>query len=442
MRIRPMLSIVVAVLLLMSSAFSVHAFAQGVIASDHPVDVPTLCWVDAQSGTTLFSIADIVRFDWDRQLFELTPERASALLALPIAPFRDFIVKDADGIIYRGRIYRSTAREGYDGSTILIDQGAKQALPAPPFFTISGGYPGGGGPHDQERFTPRLRTILDRAGVLAPIAESELPHALKWMGNSWIGGDQVLCATPGIFPSTVRVGKTAYLHIKFAKGNHPEVKFDRLDMLVTCATKEGKFSVTQPLAGITTPPVSNDLRVCSFVPWKAMVAPPPPDNMNAPPAIKGRARPMYSKSAMEFNRGGTFIAALAIDADGKAGNITIVQSTGFTDLDKSALHALHKCTFTPAIKDGHPDAGSINVQYVFADGQVAQTILPPDPIAVTAKPGRMTLTVTFNTLQKTADGYTQTGSWTLPPYEVMLLPAEPAPVAPVPAAKPAQESVK
>ncbi len=412
----------IVVMVLLTLAILMVASAQEVPSVDNQPVAPTLTWVDAQTGATLFSLADIVRFDWDKQLFELTPALARVLLSLPITQYRDFAVKDNDGVIYRGRLYRSNSHEGYDGSTIVIDQGMKQTIPAAPFFTINGGYPIGGGAHDQERFAARMKMQLDNANVLTPIAESDLPHGLKWMGNSWIGGEQVLCASPGIFPNTVRLGKPAYLHIKFTKGNHPKVQFDRLEVVVTCIEKEQHFTVTQELVSLSSPPLGNEIYVCSFIPWKAIITPPAPDNLNAPPTINTSQPPPYPKNAVNEHRGGKFIVALQIGADGKVGNQTILLPTGSSDLDKSALRAVQKMTFSPAIKNGQPVADTIKVQFEFADEQVQQTILPQDPIEAIAKPGKMTLIVTFNTFKKTTEGFVPCGNCSLPPYEVNLLP--------------------
>jgi hypothetical protein len=43
-------------------------------------------WVDQTSGRVLFTLADIVRFDWDRQVFELKHERAMDLMAYMAPP--------------------------------------------------------------------------------------------------------------------------------------------------------------------------------------------------------------------------------------------------------------------------------------------------------------------------------------------------------------------
>jgi hypothetical protein len=77
--------------------------------------------VDAGSGKTLFTNLDIVRFDWDRQIFELTRERSMDLMSLKF-PDSDFILRDAEGVIYRGTFTSGLSASALVSGPILIDQ--------------------------------------------------------------------------------------------------------------------------------------------------------------------------------------------------------------------------------------------------------------------------------------------------------------------------------
>ncbi len=85
-----------------------------------------LSWVDEVTGETLFTVEDIVRFDWERQVFELERSRAMDLTARfrTYGQCRGFRVQDAQGIIYRGSFFSAASSMAYRGPTILMDGGA------------------------------------------------------------------------------------------------------------------------------------------------------------------------------------------------------------------------------------------------------------------------------------------------------------------------------
>ncbi|HEY3378946.1 MAG TPA: energy transducer TonB [Armatimonadota bacterium] len=394
----------------------------------------SLVFADADSGAPLFTLSDILRFDWDRQLCELTPESATRLLALPVVQQRDFIVKDHEGVIYRGRFSRSSSNIGYDGPTILIDQGATKALPASPFVTISGGYPTGGGAHDRDRFSPRVYTLLAKAGVLASIPDDELPTQRLWSGHAWVGGEQVIKASAVLFPGTFRVGKTAYTHVLLFKGQHPDFAFDKLVVTATCSADGGKFSSKQEILTITPPLLDNGIYICRFRPWEGSVLRMPDDQANVPASVTVFPPLSYPKDALNESREGVVIVTADVDEAGKLASVEVQQGAGSADFDRSAVRAVQRATFTPALFDGHPTRGEVRLQVVFAKGKGSYTVLPPDPVKVTAKPGPMEITFTVVAFQKDGATFTPIGNWTLPPRQIMLLPA----MAPAPDVAPAK----
>lgn len=383
-----------------------------------------LYWVDTQTGDTLFTVADIVRFDWERQIFEVSPERATELLALPVAQYRDFAVKDRDGVIYLGRFYRSVSNVAYDGTTIMIDQGPTKKMPSPPYFAISGGYPTGGGAREKERFADRLYKALDKAGLLTAIPDQEIPIQPVWSGHTWVGGEQVVKASAILFPGTFRIGKDAYAHLLLYKGQRFDFPFDKLQIAVTCISGENKFSVTQQVLAIDPPLLDNGIYVCRFRPWEGIQAPREGDDANTPVKAMAITVARYTKDAENENRGGTVVMAVTVDAAGQPLDYSYVTHSGSDDLDKSALRALQRWTFEPAKINGTAATGVIKVQIRFAEGKVEQKILPPDPVKVVANPGPLELTFTITALKKVGNDFTQVGSWKLPPRTVTLLPAQ------------------
>ena len=75
--------------------------------ADYFLAAETLRWVDEETGQKLFDIDDVVRFDWDKQIFELTKQSAMDFMAelgsLGVHG-RKFILKDGQVIIYKGTL--------------------------------------------------------------------------------------------------------------------------------------------------------------------------------------------------------------------------------------------------------------------------------------------------------------------------------------------------
>lgn len=169
-------------------------------------------WVDAKTGKVLFTSRDIVRFDWDRQLFELKREQAMDLLSLPPALRRDFVVRDAEGDIYRGCFMSGLSSSSYDGPTIKADLFVDTS---PPLYHIAGGYPGKQGPGARVRFNPRLKNRLEAAGLLARINKDDVAP-IEAVFSGW-HGDALGCrASIAFFPETVRLGRDIRFVLRFA----------------------------------------------------------------------------------------------------------------------------------------------------------------------------------------------------------------------------------
>ena len=171
-------------------------------------------WVDAKTGKVLFSSRDIVRFDWDRQVFELTRERATDLMSLPPTLQRDFVVRDREGEIYRGCFMSIGSSSSYDGPTIGADffEGTR-----PPLYHIAGGYPGEHGPGSERRFDRRLKNGLESAGVLHSINKDEKTKPIEVVFCGWHGEALGCRVAVTLFPETVRVGRDIRMVLRFAK---------------------------------------------------------------------------------------------------------------------------------------------------------------------------------------------------------------------------------
>lgn len=185
-------------------------------ASEPAADRATVEWVDAKTGKVLFSSRDIVRFDWDRQVFELTRERAMDLISLPPTLQRDFVVRDRGGDIYRGCFMSATSSFSYDGPTISSDFFEVEGI-RPPLYHIGGGYPGEHNRGGKRRFDPRLKQHLDVGGLLRSIKEGEKVEPVETVFCGWHGEALGRLAAIMFFPETIRLGRDIRLVLRFHK---------------------------------------------------------------------------------------------------------------------------------------------------------------------------------------------------------------------------------
>lgn len=66
--------------------------------------------------------------------------------------------------------------------------------------------------------------------------------------------------------------------------------------------------------------------------------------------------PNYPDIAKENEEEGVVTLTLTVTPTGRTSDIKILQTSGFSRLDRSALHAMKRCLFNPALKNGKPVA--------------------------------------------------------------------------------------
>ena len=80
--------------------------------------------------------------------------------------------------------------------------------------------------------------------------------------------------------------------------------------------------------------------------------------------------PAYPEGAADAGVEGTVILRVAMDAEGRATDVQVEESSGHAALDESARSTARKWRFTPGTKDGVPVAGERLVPVEFrADGK-------------------------------------------------------------------------
>jgi periplasmic protein TonB len=77
------------------------------------------------------------------------------------------------------------------------------------------------------------------------------------------------------------------------------------------------------------------------------------------------AKPEWPKSSLRNEETGTVTLSFMIAEDGHVADSKIVKSSGFRDLDKAAQVGISKCRFKPATVEGKPEAGWMQMQYVW-----------------------------------------------------------------------------
>ena len=111
-------------------------------------------------------------------------------------------------------------------------------------------------------------------------------------------------------------------------------------------------------------------------------APPPPATVEPTPAAPGTAAPAtanaqpmpiagqspppaYPAAALRRGEAGSVVVRVEVDATGYPNNVTVIQRSGSRELDRAATDAVRRWRFSPAVSNGQPVPGSIEVPFDF-----------------------------------------------------------------------------
>ncbi|MHC4314879.1 MAG: HEAT repeat domain-containing protein, partial [Planctomycetota bacterium] len=200
-----------------------------------------LGWVDDETGQMLFTVRDIVRFDWEQQVFELSRRRAMDLLANQYGLSRPFRVYDSSGVIYRGTFVSSAASMTFDGPVIVVGSIIKNIQP--PLYRIDGGYPQGP-ERDEIRFSERMKMALADAGVLCEIDLTKPPAPFTRIMSEWAGEKEGPRVLVELFPETFQIGEMARIHVHFVGGKHLSEDAHVIKVNATVKANNGEFEYT------------------------------------------------------------------------------------------------------------------------------------------------------------------------------------------------------
>lgn len=128
-------------------------------------------------------------------------------------------------------------------------------------------------------------------------------------------------------------------------------------------------------------------------------------DLNAPPHVDVSGvnlQPPYPPTAIANLERGAVVLGVAVTAKGTATRVSLVQTSGFNDLDASAIATVLAWKFVPAMKDGAPVEGATMVKLVFeppaatANAAGAQPpppapskLLFPTPMTMSAADGKL-----------------------------------------------------
>lgn len=85
---------------------------------------------------------------------------------------------------------------------------------------------------------------------------------------------------------------------------------------------------------------------------------------NAPMAIETPA-PRYPAAALRRNESGEVLLRIEVDSSGLPAVVEVVRSSGSRTLDRAAVAAAREWRFRPALRDGQPVPGTVNVPIAF-----------------------------------------------------------------------------
>ena len=85
----------------------------------------------------------------------------------------------------------------------------------------------------------------------------------------------------------------------------------------------------------------------------------------SPPTALNRITPVYPRSARRKGREGRVTLDVCVSPEGKVVDATVVVSSGFADLDHSALDAASSARFAPATQDDTPIEGCVRLTFDF-----------------------------------------------------------------------------
>jgi hypothetical protein len=222
-------------------------------------------WKDAQTRHVLFTMDDVVAFDWDDQIFSLDLDAALDFIAWMVPHkylTRELVVEIDRDLIYQARWVNSCSSRSFDGP-VYASLGWTQ------FFRVDNGYPGfpTGDPNEDVRFNPRLLAVLKNMGVLCDLDPNDGAFDIECSQTDWYtwGGD--LKTRVEYFRDVFHSGRNARVHIFFAGGDQTGPSIDSITVEIKFVANQGQYRSDVRIDDIPSSVLSEGIYVCRFQPW-------------------------------------------------------------------------------------------------------------------------------------------------------------------------------
>lgn len=233
-------------------------------------------WKDAASGELLFTLEDVLAFDWEDQILVLDLDAAldfSAWMVPHKYLSRELLLEDVEGPIYQARWVNLISSVAFGGPVYQCLDPAGLVVRSR-VFRIFDGYPGltTGGPAEGDvRYAPRLYQALEDRGLLRDLDPNQDydGFSIDCVRTGWYTCDPDLKIRVEFFPDTFRVGRDARAHVFF--GGDPCDCLPGIDVLcieIKFVTEEGRFRSDVQIGDILAEKVVPDgIYICRFRPW-------------------------------------------------------------------------------------------------------------------------------------------------------------------------------
>ncbi len=223
-------------------------------------------WKDAQTQQVLFTIEDVVAFDWDDQIFLLHLDAALDFIAWMVPHVyqtRELLLEDEQGLIYRARWVNSISSMSFEGPVY-------NSLGWTRFFCIGNGYPGFpvGDPDEDTRFSPRLRAALEGRNLLEDFDPNDYGgFRIQWSSTGWYVCGKDLKIRVEYFRDVFWSGQDARVHIFFAGGDQTAPSIDSMTVEIKFVANQGQYRSDVCIDNISPLVISEGIYVCRFQPW-------------------------------------------------------------------------------------------------------------------------------------------------------------------------------
>lgn len=236
---------------------------------------PALLWKDSETNRVVFTSDDIIKFDWDIQMFQLTEDAVVEFCGDTIGcSSPGMIVEDESGPIYETCWYNPLLSYGCSYNPIYKlweNLHFFRQSTFFPFISIEKGRPGWKNSPEEDkdrRFDPRLKAGLEKAGVLGSINLDslyvELISIFTGSEPKVVGEDLKVWVTTGSF----RLNRNAGLNIFFRGGEKTLQKVDSFAMDIKLIANNGSFRSETRIDSEAVDAFKDGRYACEFAPWQ------------------------------------------------------------------------------------------------------------------------------------------------------------------------------